>query len=43
MGTFKILNVVDDASEDDEDSSSYAMGGPEGIQGFHQQEEEDSE
>ena len=22
MGTFKILNVVDDASEDDEDSSS---------------------
>eukprot|EP00092_Neocalanus_flemingeri_P024756 GFUD01026845.1.p1 GENE.GFUD01026845.1~~GFUD01026845.1.p1 ORF type:complete len:192 (-),score=59.03 GFUD01026845.1:247-822(-) len=31
------------ASLDDDDSSSYAMGGPGGMQGFHQQEDEDSE
>ena len=31
------------ASLDDDDSSSYAMGGPGGMQGFQQHEEEDSE
>eukprot|EP00090_Calanus_glacialis_P026263 TRINITY_DN41272_c0_g1_i1.p1 TRINITY_DN41272_c0_g1~~TRINITY_DN41272_c0_g1_i1.p1 ORF type:complete len:211 (-),score=74.02 TRINITY_DN41272_c0_g1_i1:222-815(-) len=31
------------ASLDDDDSSNYAMGGPGGMQGFHQHEDEDSE
>jgi len=31
------------ASLDDDDSSSFAMGGPGGMQGFHQHDDEDSD